>query len=67
MTLIEQRISSLEQRVSRVEGQLSLFIKMFIAFNVPILVGIIGILLKNAYHNGYCRSEEGPDSGNMSG
>ncbi len=43
---LDQRISSLEQRISRVEGQLSLFIKMFIAFNVPILVGIIGILLK---------------------
>jgi len=36
----------LENRVSKLEGEISLFIKLFIAFNVPILVGIIGILLK---------------------
>jgi len=43
---IEARIGSLEGRVGRLEGQMSLFIKMFIAFNLPILLGIIGILLK---------------------
>ncbi|RSN72506.1 MAG: hypothetical protein DSO07_02025 [Thermoproteota archaeon] len=43
---LEQRVSSLEQRMSKIEGQLSIMIKMFIAFNVPILVGIIGILLR---------------------
>jgi len=43
---IDDGISSVEQRTARIEGQLSLFIKVFIAFNVPILIGIIGILLK---------------------
>ncbi|MEM2193513.1 MAG: hypothetical protein QW534_05255 [Candidatus Methanomethylicia archaeon] len=41
MERIEGRVSGLEQRVARLEGQLSLFIKLFIAFNVPILVGIM--------------------------
>ena len=43
---LETRINSLDSRVSRLEGQMSLLIKLFIAFNIPILVGIIGILLK---------------------
>ena len=43
---LEARINSLDGRVSRLEGQMSLLIKLFIAFNIPILVGIIGILLK---------------------
>jgi len=43
---LEQRIARLEQRVAKLEGQMSLFIKLFIAFNLPILMGIIGILLK---------------------
>lgn len=43
---LEARISSLEGRVSRLEGQMNLFIKLFIAFNLPILLGIIGMLLK---------------------
>jgi len=41
MERIEGRVSGLEQRVARLEGQLSLFIKLFIAFNVLILVGIM--------------------------
>ena len=36
----------MKQRVARIEGQLDLFIKLFIVFNLPILLGIIGILLK---------------------
>jgi septal ring factor EnvC (AmiA/AmiB activator) len=44
---LEQRISSLEQRMSKIEGQLSLLIRIFIAFNLPILIGIIGILLRS--------------------
>ena len=36
----------LGERLARVEGQLSLFIKLFMAFNVPVLVGIIVILLR---------------------
>jgi len=43
---LEARINSLEVRISRLEGQMSLFVKLFIAFNLPILLGIIGMLLK---------------------
>ncbi len=43
---LSDRVTSLEARVARLEGQVSLLIKIFIAFNVPILIGIIGILLK---------------------
>jgi chromosome segregation ATPase len=38
---LEARISSLEQRVARLEGSISLFIKLFIAFNLPLLVSVI--------------------------
>lgn len=34
------------KRVTKIEGQLNLFIKLFIAFNLPILMVLIGILLK---------------------
>jgi len=43
---LEERVSSLEQRVARMEGQLSLLVKIFIVFNLPILIGVIGILLR---------------------
>lgn len=43
---LRNSIAKLEQRVVRLEGMMNLFIKLFIAFNVPILIGIIGILLK---------------------
>jgi hypothetical protein len=43
---LEARINSLDVRISRLEGQMSLFVKLFIAFNLPILLGIIGMLLK---------------------
>ena len=43
---LEERVSSLEQMVARVEGQLSLLVRVFIAFNLPTLIGIIGILLR---------------------
>ena len=43
---LRDRINLLEQRVTKIKGQLSLFIKLFIVFNLPILLGIIGILLK---------------------
>lgn len=43
---IRRMVLDLSQRVSRLEGMMGLFIKLFIAFNVPILIGIIGILLK---------------------
>jgi len=43
---IRDEINLLKQGVARIEGQLDLFIKLFIVFNLPILLGIIGILLK---------------------
>jgi septal ring factor EnvC (AmiA/AmiB activator) len=42
---LEARISSLEQRVARLEGSISLFIKLFIAFNLPLLVSVIAALV----------------------
>ncbi len=45
---LEERVRRLEERMARVEGQINLLVKLFIAFNVPVLVGIIGILLKLA-------------------
>ena len=47
-TRLESRIDGLEQRIARLEGMVSLFIKLFIAFNVPLLIAVIGILLKMA-------------------
>jgi len=38
-------VIDIRDRVSRLEGQMLLFIRLFIAFNVPILVGVIGTLL----------------------
>jgi len=43
---LDVRIDGLEARISRLEGQMSLFVKLFIAFNLPILLGIVGMLLK---------------------
>jgi len=43
---LRREIGQLRERVSKVEGQLSLLIKLFIAFNLPILIALIGILLK---------------------
>ena len=40
------RVSSLEVRVSRVEGQLALLIRIFLGLMIPILVALVGILLK---------------------
>ena len=42
---LEMRISSLEQRVARLEGSMSLFIKLFIAFNLPLLISVIVALV----------------------
>jgi chromosome segregation ATPase len=42
---LEARISSFEQRVARLEGSISLFIKLFIAFNLPLLVSVIAALV----------------------
>ena len=43
---IEERVREVDIRMARVEGQLSLFVKLFIAFNLPILLAIIGIFLR---------------------
>jgi hypothetical protein len=42
---LRKDILDLRDRVSRLEGQMALFVRLFIAFNVPILVGVIGTLL----------------------
>ncbi|MEM0375043.1 MAG: hypothetical protein QXO17_02075 [Nitrososphaerota archaeon] len=43
---LENRVNSIEARLSRLEGQMNLFVKLFIAFNLPILLAVIGILLR---------------------
>jgi archaellum component FlaC len=42
---LRKDILDIRDRVSRLEGQMALFVRLFIAFNVPILVGVIGTLL----------------------
>jgi chromosome segregation ATPase len=42
---LEARIGSLEQRVARLDGSINLFIKLFIAFNLPLLVSVIAALV----------------------
>jgi len=42
---LEARIGSLEQRIARLEGSINLFIKLFTAFNLPLLVGVIVALV----------------------
>ena len=46
---LENRVNSIEERLTRLEGQMSLFVKLFIAFNLPILIAVIGILLKMVF------------------
>ena len=43
---LESRVNAIEERLARLEGQMDLFVKLFIAFNVPILIAVIGILLR---------------------
>jgi chromosome segregation ATPase len=43
---LENRVNSIEERFARLEGQMDLFVKLFIAFNLPTLIAVIGILLK---------------------
>jgi chromosome segregation ATPase len=43
---LENRVNSIEERLARLEGQMNLFVKLFIAFNLPILIAVIGILLR---------------------
>jgi tRNA U34 5-carboxymethylaminomethyl modifying GTPase MnmE/TrmE len=46
---LENRVNSIEERLARLEGQMGLFVKLFIAFNLPILIAVIGILLKMVF------------------
>jgi len=46
ISALESRVNSIEERLARLEGQMNLFVKLFIAFNLPILIAVIGILLK---------------------
>ena len=46
---LEERVAGLEGRLARVEAQLSLFTRIFIAFNVPLLLGVLGILFTLLY------------------
>ena len=45
-TMIWKEIVTLNERVGVVEGKQSMLIKMVMAFNVPILLAVIGIILK---------------------
>jgi chromosome segregation ATPase len=49
ISALESRVNSIEERLARLEGQMSLFVKLFIAFNLPILIAVIGILLKMVF------------------
>jgi uncharacterized protein YlxW (UPF0749 family) len=46
ISALENRVNSIEERLARLEGQMNLFVKLFIAFNLPILIAVIGILLR---------------------
>jgi chromosome segregation ATPase len=46
ISALESRVNSIEERLARFEGQMDLFVKLFIAFNVPTLIAVIGILLR---------------------
>jgi len=43
---LENRVNSIEARLARLEGQMNLFVRLFIAFNLPTLIAVIGILLR---------------------
>jgi hypothetical protein len=49
ISAFENRVNSIEERLARLEGQINLFVKLFIAFNLPILIAVIGILLKMVF------------------
>jgi predicted ribosome quality control (RQC) complex YloA/Tae2 family protein len=46
ISALENNVNSIEERLARLEGQMDLFVKLFIAFNLPTLIAVIGILLK---------------------
>jgi predicted nuclease with TOPRIM domain len=42
---VDGRINGLDQRVAKLEGSISLFTKLFVAFNLPLLVSVIAALV----------------------
>ena len=46
ISALENRVNSIEVMLAKLEGQMDLFVKLFIAFNLPTLIAVIGILLK---------------------
>ena len=42
---LDGRIDGLDQRVAKLEGSISLFTKLFVAFNLPLLVSVIAALV----------------------
>ncbi len=46
---LEIRVNSIEARLARLEGQMTLFVRLFIAFNLPTLIAVIGILLRMVF------------------
>ena len=46
ISALENRVNSIEARLARLEGQMNLFVRLFIAFNLPTLIAVIGILLR---------------------
>jgi len=46
ISALESRVNSIEERLARLEGQMGLFVKLLIAFNLPTLIAVIGILLR---------------------
>jgi len=46
ISALENRVNAIEARLARLEGQMNLFVRLFIAFNLPTLIAVIGILLR---------------------
>jgi chromosome segregation ATPase len=49
ISAFENRVNSIEERLARLGGQMNLFVKLFIAFNLPTSIAVIGILLKMVF------------------
>jgi len=49
ISALENRVNSIEARFARLEGQMNLFVRLFIAFNLPTLIAVIGILLRMVF------------------
>ncbi len=46
---LEVRVNSIEARIAKLEGQMDLFVRLFVAFNLPTLIAVIGILLRMVF------------------